>query len=64
MLNVAWCMRKIRAAPPHSSAVNPPATVPVSATPRPNAAASPAITHRTNVLSTKRIHGSASRSFA
>ena len=49
MLNVAWCMRKIRAAPPHSSAVRPPTTEPVSATPRPNAAASPAITHSTNV---------------
>ena len=27
MLNVAWCMKKMRAAPPHSSAVRPPATV-------------------------------------
>ena len=59
MLNVAWCIRKIRAAPPHSSAVRPPVTVPVSATPRPNAAARPAITQSTNVPSTKRIHGSA-----
>ena len=49
MLNVAWCMKKIRAAPPHSSAVRPPATVPLSATPSPNAAASPATTHSTNV---------------
>ena len=57
-------MKKMRAAPPHSSAVSPPVTVPVSATPSPKAAASPTTTHSTKVRSTKRIHGSASRSLA
>src|ERR1700745_3443174 len=41
MLNVAWCMKKIRAAPPHSSAVSPPATGPARGAPRAKARGHP-----------------------
>ena len=48
---------KILAAPPHNSAVKPPITDPVSATPNPNENANPAITQTTNVRSTNRMPG-------